>query len=320
LSRTFRAIRTEENSHERTDEPLRRRVIDDMTIRNMSLCTRKVYVAAVANFSAFHGRSPNRLTIAHVREYQLHLVARGLKAASINPILAALRFFYRTTLGQKEVADQIASARKADTLPAVLAKDEVTRFLKAVPDLTMRTVFIAIYAAGLRVSEAVNLTIGDIDSARMVIHVRQGKGGKDRYVMLSEQLLAICAPIGSRRAGRWRCAPSSERGQGKRRRSPFPSRGRGARPDGASRGPAWRRPCRRWQGSFIAPGRHRRRDRKGGRRQHGVLAYTTGVDEARLAIAEALVAQAAPWAAASCPVRTWPLQSRRGADARANAL
>ena len=171
--------------------PLRQRMIDDMTIRNMSPSTQKVYTYAVANFSAFHGRSPDKLTFEDVRVYRLHLISRGLKPNSINPIMGALRFFYATTLGLKEVSEQIPYARRADILPAVMAPDDVVRFLKAVADLKMRTLFIAIYAAGLRVSEAVNLTARDIDSVRMVIIIRQAKGRKDRYVMLSEQLLGI---------------------------------------------------------------------------------------------------------------------------------
>jgi len=171
--------------------PLRQRMIDDMTIHNMSPSSMKIYVRAVANFSIYHGRSPDKLTAEDVRDYRLHLISRGLKASSINPIMGALRFFYGTTLGRKEVSEQIPYARREDTLPAVLARDEVVRFLKAVTDLQMRTTFIAIYAAGLRVSEVVKLTARDIDSARMVITIRQAKGRKDRYVMLSEQLLNI---------------------------------------------------------------------------------------------------------------------------------
>jgi integrase/recombinase XerD len=171
--------------------PLRQRMIEDMTIRNMSPSTQKIYVAAVANFSIYHGRSPDKLTFEDVRDYRLYLISRGLKPNSINPIMGALRFFYRTTLGLKEVPEQIPYARRSDPLPAVLAPDEVVRFLKAVTDLKMRTAFITIYAAGLRVSEAVKLTAHDIDSERMVIAIRQTKGRKDRYVMLSEQLLDI---------------------------------------------------------------------------------------------------------------------------------
>jgi integrase/recombinase XerD len=179
--------------------PLRQRMIDDMAIRNMSPNTQRAYIRAVKNFSLHFGKSPDKLTLEHVREYQLHLVSRGLQAASIIPIMCAIRFFYGTTLGQPSVADHIPLARKADTLPAVLSRDQVVQFLKAVSDLEMRTLFITIYSAGLRVSEAVALTGKDIDSANMVIHVRQGKGRKDRYVMLSEQLLAILRAY-------WKCA------------------------------------------------------------------------------------------------------------------
>ena len=171
--------------------PLRQRLIDDMTIRNMSPNTQKIYIYAVANFSAFHQRSPDKLGLEHIRDYHLHLVSRNLKPNSINPIMGALRFFYGKTLGQKHIVDEIPYARRADSLPAVLSREEVERLLKTVRNLKMRTAFITIYAAGLRVSELVALTAHDIDSARMVIAIRHGKGGKDRYVMLSEQLLAI---------------------------------------------------------------------------------------------------------------------------------
>jgi integrase/recombinase XerD len=171
--------------------PLRQRMIDDMTFRNMSASSQKVYTYAVANFSIFHGRSPDKLGIEHVRQYRLHLLARGLKATSINPIVGALRFFYATTLGKKNIAEQIPYARAEDMLPAVLTPDEVVRLFKAVDNLKIRTALITIYAAGLRVSEVVALTARDINSERMVVEVRQSKGRKDRYVMLSEQLLAI---------------------------------------------------------------------------------------------------------------------------------
>jgi site-specific recombinase XerD len=135
--------------------------------------------------------SPDKLTFEDVREYQLHLASCGLKVRSTNVIMCALRFLYGTTLGKLNVSEHIPLARTEDTLPAVLAPEEVERLLKVVSDPRMRTIFVTIYAAGLRVSEAVALTIHDIDSARMVIHLRQGKGRKDRFVMLSEQLLVI---------------------------------------------------------------------------------------------------------------------------------
>ena len=166
-------------------------MIEDMVYRNMSVNSQKTYVRAVANFSAFHGRSPDKLTQEDVRAYRNHLIARGLKPTSINPIVGALRFFYGITLGRKDIAAQIPYARKDDTLPAVLARDQVLRLLKAEKSLKMRTALITIYATGLRVSEVVGLKLSDIDSIRMVLNVRQGKGRRDRFVMLPEQLLHI---------------------------------------------------------------------------------------------------------------------------------
>ena len=104
--------------------PLRQRMIEDMTIRNMSPSTKKIYVRAVANFSIYHGCPPDNLTAVDVRDYRLHLISRGLKVTSINPIMGALRFFYGMTLGQKHVSEQIPYAREEDTLPAVLARKQ----------------------------------------------------------------------------------------------------------------------------------------------------------------------------------------------------
>jgi integrase/recombinase XerD len=171
--------------------PLRQRMIDDMAIRNMSPLTQKAYVRAVKNFSFHFRRSPDGLTFEDVRAYQLHLVSRGLEATPINQIMCALRFLYGTTRGKPNIAEDIPLARRSDPLPAILSRDEVASFLNAVPSLKYRTAFATIYAAGLRVSEAVALTIKDIESERMVIHIRQGKGRKDRYVMLSDQLLDL---------------------------------------------------------------------------------------------------------------------------------
>jgi site-specific recombinase XerD len=171
--------------------PLRQRMLDDMKLRNMAAGTRRSYVRSVADFSAFHGRSPDELTLEDVRDYQLHLVARGLKASTICPIMSALRFLYAVTLDRPEQAARIPLPRKADPLPAILSTDEVARLLAAIPDLWMRALLTTVYAAGLRVSEVVGLEVTDIDSGRMTIRVREGKGGRDRYVMLSPQLLAI---------------------------------------------------------------------------------------------------------------------------------
>ena len=171
--------------------PLCRRMIEDMTIRNLSPATQQSYVYAVAKFSRYFSKSPDQLDVEDVRAYQVHLVAGGISWSGLNQIVCALRFFYGVTLGQADVPERIAHAREPQKLPEVLSADEVVRFLEAVPSLKSRAALTTAYAAGLRVSEVVHLKLADIDSARMVIRVEQGKGRKDRYVMLSTQLLAI---------------------------------------------------------------------------------------------------------------------------------
>ncbi len=171
--------------------PLRRRMIDDMTVRNLSPATQRSYLHMVSKFSRFFGRSPDRLSLDDVRTWQVHLVSQGVSWASLNQAVAALRFFFGVTLGDAEIPERIPYARKPRRLPVVLSADEVVRFLEAVPGLKSRTALTTAYAAGLRVSEVVRLKVTDIDSGRMVIRVEHGKGGKDRYAMLSVQLLPI---------------------------------------------------------------------------------------------------------------------------------
>jgi site-specific recombinase XerD len=171
--------------------PLRRRMIEDMTVRNLSPATQRSYVYAVAKFSRHFGRSPDRLGLEDVRAFQVHLVATGISWPALNQTVCALRFFYGVTLGHGDIPERIAYAREPRKLPVVLNADEVVRFLEAVPSLKVRTALTTAYAAGLRASEAVGLKIANVDSGRMVIRVEHGKGGKDRYVMLSAQLLGI---------------------------------------------------------------------------------------------------------------------------------
>ncbi len=171
--------------------PLRRRMTEDMTVRNLSPATQRSYISAVSKFSRFFGRSPDQLTLEDVRMFQVHLVAKGISWPGLNQIVCALRFFYGVTLRRNEIPERIAYAREPRTLPEVLSAGEVVRFLEAVPSLRTRVALTTAYAAGLRASEAVSLKVANIDSSRMVIRVQQGKGGKDRYVMLSAQLLGI---------------------------------------------------------------------------------------------------------------------------------
>ena len=171
--------------------PLRRRMIEDMTVRNLSPATQRSYVHAVTKFSRFFGCSPDRLDLEDVRSFQVHLVAGGMSWSAFNQTVCALRFFFGVTLGRAGLPERIPHAREPRRLPVVLSADEVVRFLDAVSWLKHRAALTTAYAAGLRVSEVVNLKVTDIDSSRMVIRVEQGKGAKDRYVMLSPQLLGI---------------------------------------------------------------------------------------------------------------------------------
>ena len=171
--------------------PLRRRMIEDMTVRNLSPATQRSYVHAVARFGRFFGRSPDRLSLEDVRAFQVHLVAGGTSWPALNQTVCALRFLYGVTLKRAELPERIPYARTPRRLPVVLSADEVVRFLEAVPSLKARAALTTAYAAGLRASEAASIKVADIDSGRMVIRVEQGKGGRDRYVMLSPQLLGI---------------------------------------------------------------------------------------------------------------------------------
>ena len=178
---------------------LRRRIIEDMTVRNLSPATQRSYLNAISKFSRYFGRSPDHLGLEDVHAFQVHLVATGISWPALNQIVCALRFFYGVTLGQADLPERIPYAREPRKLPVVLSADEVVRFLEAVPGLKSRTALTTAYAAGLRASEAVRLKVGDIDSGRMLLRVEQGKGAKDRYAMLSPQLLTILR-------GYWRLA------------------------------------------------------------------------------------------------------------------
>jgi integrase/recombinase XerD len=171
--------------------PLRRRMIEDMQVRNLSPVTQRCYVHAVAKFARHFNRSPDRLRLAEIRAYQIHLTTTGISWAGFNVAVCALRFFYGVTLGRTAMVERIPYARKHRQLPVILSTDEVARFFAAVPSLKHRTALMTAYAAGLRVSEVVRLKLADIDSNRMLIRVEQGKGGRDRYIMLSPQLLGV---------------------------------------------------------------------------------------------------------------------------------
>ena len=177
-----------------TDEamsPLRRRMIEDMTIRKFAPKTQHDYVQRVKNFAAFLGRSPDTASFEDVRRYQLHLTTTGVGVPTVNQTVSTLRFFFRITLKRHDILEHTHFIHEPRKLPVVLSPEEVARLLDAAPGLKYKAALSVAYGAGPRASEVISLKIGDIDSRRMVIRVEQGKGRKDRYVMLSPHLLAL---------------------------------------------------------------------------------------------------------------------------------
>jgi integrase/recombinase XerD len=172
--------------------PLRQRMIDDMTLHGFKRKSITAYVACVARFAKHFGKSPEVLGTAEIRSYLLYLTHdRHVSSSTYNQALCALKFLYRVTLGKDWGLDGLARSRRQTKLPVVLSIDEVTRFFQAITSLRHRAILMTAYAAGLRISEVLALRVDDIDSQRMVIRVRQGKGSKDRYVMLSPRLLTL---------------------------------------------------------------------------------------------------------------------------------
>jgi integrase/recombinase XerD len=177
-----------------TDAPtsrLRRRMIEDMMVRKFAARTQEGYIRAVKNFSAFLGASPDTASADDLRRYRLHLVASGAGVPTINHSLTALRFLFLVTLRKPAIVVDLPFVREPRRLPVVLSPEEVARLLDAAPGLKYKAALSVAYGAGLRASEVISLKVSDIDSARMAIRIEQGKGRKDRYVMLSEHLLEL---------------------------------------------------------------------------------------------------------------------------------
>jgi site-specific recombinase XerD len=168
-------------------------MLEDLQVRNRSPHTQDSYVQQVSQFARHFGHSPAELGPEEIRAYQIYLTnEKKLAPSSINIAVSALRFLYKVTLKKDwPVEEMIPAPKKPQTLPVVLSPEEVVQFLDAVKNPKHRTILTTCYAAGLRISEAVQLTIPAIDSQRMVLRVEQGKGQKDRYVMLSPRLLEV---------------------------------------------------------------------------------------------------------------------------------
>ena len=171
---------------------LRQRMLEDMCIRNLSKTTQKRYLDRVTVFANYFNKSPALLGAEDIRTFLLYLIQeKKYSSSSVNVTVSALRFLYKITLGCQWDIEKIHFARREKKLPVVLSPDEVAQFLKAVENKKHKAILMTTYAAGLRILETTRLKLSDIDSRRMTIRIQQGKGKKDRYVMLSNKLLII---------------------------------------------------------------------------------------------------------------------------------
>jgi len=176
---------------EKAISPLRQRLIEDMAIRRLGPKTQHDYIRHVKRFADFLGRSADKATAEDVHRYQLRLASIGTTVPTVNVSATALRFFFRVTLRRHDLAEEVVSTREPRRLPIVLSPEEVSRLLASATNIKHKALLSLAYATGLRASEVVSLKLTDIDRDRMVIRVEQGKGKKDRYVILSPHLLEI---------------------------------------------------------------------------------------------------------------------------------
>jgi site-specific recombinase XerD len=195
--------------------PLRQRFLDDLRLRNYSPRTLQTYLRHVVHFSKHFGRSPEQLGPEEIRTYQLHLLQQRHASWSVfNQAVCALRFLYRVTLQARFAVEMIPFGKKPRSLPAVLSREEVAQLFALVPQPLERLILQTTYACGLRASEVLALRVSDIDSSRMLLWVRQGKGGKDRGVPLSPALLeALRTHWRQRRPTSWLFAGKTPSGQ-----------------------------------------------------------------------------------------------------------
>ena len=174
-----------------TIRPLRQRMIDDMTQRRLNPKTQDAYLRSVIKLTRFLGRSPDTASADELRQFQLHLAQNGVSNKTINATITGLRFFFETTLDDRQALRKMSTIRDPRKLPVILSPDEVKRLLEATTNLKYKAALATAYGAGLRASEVTHLKVTDIDSQRMVLRVEQGKGSKDRNAMLSPTLLAL---------------------------------------------------------------------------------------------------------------------------------
>jgi len=168
---------------------LRRMMLDELQRRNYAQNTVRSYIHAVEDFAKYFRRSPDRLGPDHVRQYQVHLFHDCKLSAGTVGRTAALRFLFVKTLRRPYLPDHLPFPKRQRRLPTILSQEEVTRLIASAQNLMHRTMLMMLYATGLRRAELCHLKVSDIDSERMVLHVRQGKGGRDRDVLLTPKLL-----------------------------------------------------------------------------------------------------------------------------------
>src|ERR1700736_5430747 len=169
--------------------PLRQHMIDDMRMRKLAPNPQAGYVRVVRHFAAFLGRPPDTATVEDLRRYQLHLVDHGTSPITLNATITGLKFFFDVTLDRGELMAKMQPVFVPRTLPVVLSREEGSSLIAATKNLKHQTALSVAYGAGLRASEVISLKVGDIDSTRMTLRIQQGKGGKDRYAMLSPVML-----------------------------------------------------------------------------------------------------------------------------------
>ena len=170
---------------------LRQRVLDELQRRNYSPATIRGYILAIKQFADYFGKSPEHLGGNEIRQFEAYLLRdKKLAPGTVEGRMAALRFLYKKTLKRRDIAyDDLIFPKTPRKLPVVLSPEEVSRMIEAAPNLMHRTILMVLYATGIRRREASHLKVSDLDSERMVIHVRQGKGSRDRDVPMTTKLL-----------------------------------------------------------------------------------------------------------------------------------
>jgi len=170
---------------------LRQRVLDELQRRNYSSETTRGYIHAIKQFAEYFGKSPEQLGGQEIRQFQLHLLKeKKLAPGTVEGRMSALRFLYKKTLKRRDIAyDDLVFPKTPRKLPVVLSPEEITRMIEAAPNLMHRTILMVLYGTGIRRTEASLLKVNDIDSERMVIHIQQGKGSRDRDVPMTPKLL-----------------------------------------------------------------------------------------------------------------------------------